>query len=156
MPIYKGTNEITSGNFYKGSTNIENGYKQTDSFFVNLVTIQFSSISGQGFTYTLPTSRTGDPGSLYPSTTFTILSNISANSTLTLPAGSAGDSIKIVNMSAFDSNGNYVAPSFTWTINPNGSEKIMRASNLVLDESTSSFELYYADAANGWVINGIS
>lgn len=72
MPIYKGTNEITSGNFYKGSTNIENGYKQTDSFFVNLVTIQFSSISGQGFTYTLPTSRTGDPGSSYPSTTFTI------------------------------------------------------------------------------------
>ena len=72
MPIYKGTNEITSGNFYKGSTNIENGYKQTDSFFVNLVTIQFSSISGRGFTYTLPTSRTGDPGSSYPSTTFTI------------------------------------------------------------------------------------
>lgn len=72
MPIYKGTNEITSGNFYKGSTNIENGYKQTDSFFVNLVTIEFSSISGQGFTYTLPTPRTGDPGSSYPSTTFTI------------------------------------------------------------------------------------
>lgn len=72
MPVYKGTSEITSGNFYKGSTSIENGYKQTDSFFVNLVTIEFSSISGQGFTYTLPTSRTGDPGSLYPSTTFTI------------------------------------------------------------------------------------
>jgi len=72
MPVYKGTSEITSGNFYKGSTSIENGYKQTDSFFVNLVTIQFSSISGQGFVYTLPVSRTGDPGSLYPSTTFTI------------------------------------------------------------------------------------
>ena len=72
MPVYKGTSEITSGNFYKGSTSIENGYKQTDSFFVNLVTIQFSSISGQGFTYTLPVSQTGDPGSSYPSTTFTI------------------------------------------------------------------------------------
>jgi len=72
MPVYKGTDEITSGNFYKGSVNIENGYKQTDSFFVNLVTIQFNSISGLGFTYTLPTSRTGDPGSSYPSTTFTI------------------------------------------------------------------------------------
>lgn len=72
MPIYKGTDEITSGNFYKGSTNIENGYKQTDSFFVNLVTIQFSSISGQGYTYTLPTPRTGNPGDPYPSTTFTL------------------------------------------------------------------------------------
>jgi hypothetical protein len=72
MPVYKGTSEITSGNFYKGSTSIENGYKQTDSFFVNLVTIEFSSISGQGFAYTLPVSQTGDPGSSYPSTTFTI------------------------------------------------------------------------------------
>jgi len=72
MPIYKGTSEITSGNFYKGSIDIENGYKQTDSFFVNLITIQFTSISGLGYTYTLPTSRTGDPGALYPSTTFTI------------------------------------------------------------------------------------
>jgi hypothetical protein len=27
---------------------------------------------------------------------------------------------------------------------------------LVLDEQTSSFELFYTDAANGWVINGIS
>ena len=106
----------------------------------------------QGYAYggALTSSATADIWKLY------ILSNISADSTLTLPAGSAGDSIKIVNMSAFDNNGNYVAPSFTWTINPNGSEKIMRASNLVLDESTSSFELYYADAANGWVINGIS
>jgi len=106
----------------------------------------------QGYAYggALTSSATADIWKLY------ILSNISADSTLTLPAGSAGDSIKIVNMSAFDSNGNYVAPSFTWTINPNGSEKIMRASNLVLDESTSSFELYYTDAANGWVINGIS
>lgn len=106
----------------------------------------------QGYAYggALTSSATADIWKLY------ILSNISADSTLTLPAGNAGDSIKMVNMSAFDSNGNYVAPSFTWTINPNGSEKIMRASNLVLDESTSSFELYYTDAANGWVINGIS
>ena len=106
----------------------------------------------QGYAYggALTSSATADIWKLY------ILSNILADSTLTLPAGNAGDSIKIVNMSAFDSNGDYSAPSYTWTINPNGSEKIMRASNLVLDESTSSFELYYTDAANGWVINGIS
>jgi len=85
-----------------------------------------------------------------------ILDNITADSTITLPAGTAGDSIKVTNMSSFDSSGNYLAPTYHWTINPNGSEKIMRANSLVLDESTSSFELYYTNAANGWVLNGIT
>ncbi len=85
-----------------------------------------------------------------------ILSNITADRTLTLPAGVAGDSIKFTNLSAFDANGNYAQSAYTWTINPNGSEKIMRTTSLVLDEQTSSFELFYTDAANGWVINGIS
>ena len=85
-----------------------------------------------------------------------ILSNITADKVLTLPAGVAGDSIKFTNLSAFDSNGAYSQSSFVWTINPNGSEKIMRTTSLVLDEQTSSFELFYTDATNGWVINGIS
>ena len=85
-----------------------------------------------------------------------VLSNISADKTLTLPAGNAGDSIKFTNLSAFDSNGLYSQSAYVWTINPNGSEKIMRTNTLVLDEQTSSFELFYTDAANGWVINGIS
>lgn len=85
-----------------------------------------------------------------------ILSNIAADKVLTLPAGGAGDSVKFTNLSAFDANGAYSQSSFAWTINPNGSEKIMRTTSLVLDEQTSSFELFYTDAANGWVINGIS
>jgi hypothetical protein len=85
-----------------------------------------------------------------------ILSNITADKTLTLPAGVAGDSIKFTNLSAFDANGAYAQSAYAWTINPNGSEKIMRTTSLVLDEQTSSFELFYTDAANGWVINGIS
>ncbi len=85
-----------------------------------------------------------------------ILSNITADKTLTLPAGVVGDSIKFTNLSAFDANGTYTQSAYAWTINPNGSEKIMRTTSLVLDEQTSSFELYYTDAANGWVINGIS
>jgi hypothetical protein len=85
-----------------------------------------------------------------------VLSNITADKTLTLPAGVAGDSIKFTNLSAFDANGAYAQSAYAWTINPNGSEKIMRTTSLVLDEQTSSFELYYTDAANGWVINGIS
>ena len=85
-----------------------------------------------------------------------ILSNITADKVLTLPAGAAGDSIKFTNLSAFDAIGAYSQSAYVWTINPQGSEKIMRTTTLVLDEQTSSFELFYTDAANGWVINGIS
>ena len=82
-----------------------------------------------------------------------ILSNITANKTLTLPAGTAGDSIKITNMSSLNAAGEYVEPVYTWTIATNGTEKIMRSSTLVLDASTQSFELFYTDATNGWIIN---
>jgi hypothetical protein len=82
-----------------------------------------------------------------------ILSNITADKTLTLPAGAAGNSIKITNMSSLDASGVYSQPSYTWSIATNGSDKIMRATSLTLDASTESFELLYTDAANGWVIN---
>ena len=85
-----------------------------------------------------------------------ILDAITADKTVTLPAGTAGDSIRFTNMSSLNASGVYSASSYSWTLNPNGSEKIMRSSTLVLDESTASFELYYSDAANGWIVNGIS
>ena len=82
-----------------------------------------------------------------------VLSNITADKTLTLPAGTSGDSIKITNMSSLDANGAYSQPAYTWSIATNGSDKIMRATSLTLDASTESFELLYTDSANGWVIN---
>ncbi len=85
-----------------------------------------------------------------------ILDNISADKIVTLPAGAACSSIRFTNMSSLNSSGVYTPSSFTWTINPNGSEKIMRSTSLVLDESTASFELFYSDASNGWIVNGIS
>ena len=48
MPLYKGTTEISSNKLYKASTNIENGYKGTSSFYINQVTIEFASITGLG------------------------------------------------------------------------------------------------------------
>jgi|TARA_B110000483_G_scaffold152949_1_gene181862 hypothetical protein len=52
MPIYKGTSEIASGNFYKGSANIENGYKENNSFYVNTLTfaLDFLVVGGGGDT----------------------------------------------------------------------------------------------------------
>lgn len=43
MPVYKGTTEITSGKLYKGASNIENGYKQTASFYVNAIAATVNS-----------------------------------------------------------------------------------------------------------------
>ena len=85
-----------------------------------------------------------------------ILDAISADKTVSLPAGTAGSSIRFTNMSSLNSTGGYVASSYCWTINPNGSEKIMRSTSLVLDESTASFELFYSDTTNGWIVNGLS
>ncbi len=85
-----------------------------------------------------------------------ILDAITADRTITLPAGTAGNSIRFTNMSSLDATGNYSASSYSWTIVPNGSEKIMRSTNLVLDESTASFELFYSNTTNGWIINGLS
>ena len=85
-----------------------------------------------------------------------ILDAISADRTVSLPVGSAGSSIRFTNMSSLNSTGGYAASSYVWTINPNGSEKIMRSTSLVLDESTASFELFYSDATNGWIVNGIN
>jgi len=48
MPIYKGASEIASGNFYKGSANIENGYKENNSFYVNSFTLDFLVVGGGG------------------------------------------------------------------------------------------------------------
>ena len=41
MPLYKGTTEIASGNLYKSDTSIENGYKETNQFYINETQISF-------------------------------------------------------------------------------------------------------------------
>jgi hypothetical protein len=51
MPIYKGTTAITSGNLYKATTEIENGYKGTDSFYENSVPFEADFLIAGGGTY---------------------------------------------------------------------------------------------------------
>ena len=137
---------------FGGNTNVQVASIDFNNFIVAAAGVNGAVVLKQGYEYggALTANATAVAWKYY------ILSNISADRTLTLPAGVVGDSIKFTNLSAFDANGNYVQSAYTWTINPNGSEKIMRTSSLVLDEQTSSFELFYTDAANGWVINGIS
>ena len=61
MPIYKGDTEIASGKLYKAAINIENGYKGTDSFYINEVTISFLNFPGVS-----DYSITGGPGETIP------------------------------------------------------------------------------------------
>jgi hypothetical protein len=68
-----------------------------------------------------------------------------ANLTLTLPASpDIADSIKISNFSSVD----------TCAIDPNSLKVMGAASNLVLDNRYSSFELVYTGTDKGWVIIG--
>jgi hypothetical protein len=74
MPVYKGNAEVTSGSLKKGATNIENGYKQTDQFYVNTnaITINFvDAISGATMS-TTQFSSIGTPGTAFSSFTRTI------------------------------------------------------------------------------------
>jgi len=105
----------------------------------------------QGYTYG---GALGDSGThVVTDWYYYILDNITANKSLTLPAGTVGASIKFTNLNGYNSLGVYSAPSHAWTINPNGSDNIMRASSLAVSNQ-SKFELFYTDAANGWVLNG--
>ena len=66
MPVYKGTTEITRGKQYKATTNIENGYKGTDSFYINETTLTINFTDNTGSNATLNSAAqvtlTGVPG----------------------------------------------------------------------------------------------
>ena len=59
MPVYKGTTEIASGKLYKAAANIENGYKGTDQFYVNEITVTLTAPTGWVLSQS---SITGLPG----------------------------------------------------------------------------------------------
>ena len=69
MPVYKGTTEIASGKLYKATTNIENGYKGTDSFYVNQTTLTINFTDNTGSNATLSSAAqvtlTGVPGAAF-------------------------------------------------------------------------------------------
>lgn len=83
MPVYKGTNEVTSGNLYKGSTEIQDGYKATDSFYVNETSISFLNFPGVS-DYVI-TGVPGDtiPGNRYRQWTVSANSGFAFNGTQT-------------------------------------------------------------------------
>jgi hypothetical protein len=90
MPIYKGSSEVTSGSLRKGSTEVQNGYKETSQFYVNQnsITILFvDSVSGATLN-TTQSFQTGTPG-----TAFTTITRIlTADSNRLITAASVSES----------------------------------------------------------------
>ena len=147
MPVYKGTTEITSGKLYKAAVNIENGYKGTNSFYVNetTLTITFtdSTPTGASLNSTSTITLTGTPGTNIPTQSRTINratnyilsspnvtksgdtdSNLSINSSLTGSTGFENISISIT--------GTYPTTNKTIAITANctATEKQSRSLNL--------------------------
>ena len=93
MPLYKGLNEITGGGLYKGTTEIENGLKNSAFFYENLSTISWVAPTGLGLTYGIPSpqSQIKDGGLAIDTVTFTITdpnANIQGTAVLAgLPSG---------------------------------------------------------------------
>ena len=83
MPIYKGTNQVASGNFYKGSTEIQDGYKATDPFYVNEISISFLNFPGVSDYIITGVPGTAIPGNRYQQWTATAPSGRAYNGTQT-------------------------------------------------------------------------
>ncbi len=79
MPVYKGTNEVTSGNLYKGTTEIQDGYKATDSFYVNEVTLIISFVNNTNLSSSGSLTRTlvGVPGDSFSTQNLTVSASAS-------------------------------------------------------------------------------
>jgi len=144
MPVYKGTTEITSGKLYKGATNIENGYKEIDPFYVNETTVSFATPTGQGFSYTTPSpqSSTGVPGSAFPSTTF-VISGGSQAITGTASVSGLPSTLSVTNQSYSGSG-----PGNSLTITIGGTFPTTSSLNTALTISGLSTVTYYTVSLN--------
>jgi len=102
MPVYKGDNEVTSGNLYKGTTEIQDGYKATDPFYVNEITLTIAFVDSTNSKITLDSassvSFTGVPGNSWTSFSRN-LTRADGTVRITGAAGSkSGDTQSILNI----------------------------------------------------------
>jgi len=93
MPIYKGSVEVTSGNLYKGSTEIQDGYKASDSFYVNQTTLTIQFVNNTGLSISegqLVNTLTGVPGQAINNTRV-VLSALNSQRLNSLSFSESGD-----------------------------------------------------------------
>ena len=117
MPIYKGSNEVTSGNLYKGSTNIEEGYKSTNQFYVNtlaVTNISPSSFSLSNASQNTPITITGGEGAVVNISESVGWASVTGGSPQTIPAGG----VLTVQIAVQTNGSNSAARSANLTITP--------------------------------------
>jgi hypothetical protein len=145
MPIYKGSNEVTSGNLRKGSTNIENGYKETSPFYTNTngITINFvDAISGATMD-TTQFSSVGVPGASFSSFSRTITVDsgriFSTNPTVS-ESGDSGNNVttsissQTSTSAVLNVSGTYPTSGATVTLTINGATQV-QLPNLVVTQN---------------------
>ena len=145
MPIYKGSTEVTSGNLRKGSTNIENGYKETSPFYTNTngITINFiDAISGATMS-TTQFSSVGVPGASFSSFSRTITTDSGRIFSGTVSVAEAGDGGNNVSASisgqgsttaTLNVSGTYPTTGTTVTLTVNGATQV-QLPNLVVTQN---------------------
>ena len=123
MPIYKGSNEVTSGNLYKGSTEVQDGYKATDSFYVNETTLTIAFVDNTGSTANLNSSASisliGIPGASFTQQqrVVTAASGYALNSVGCAESGDTGNNVTCsVSGGTININGTYPTTSVTVTL----------------------------------------
>ena len=142
MPIYKGSTEVTSGNLRKGSTNIENGYKETSPFYTNTngITINFiDAISGATMS-TTQFSSVGVPGASFSSFSRTITVDsgriFSTNPTVS-ESGDSGNNVttsissQTSTSAVLNVSGTYPTSGTTVTLTVNGATQVQLPSLVV-------------------------
>jgi len=149
MPIYKGTNEVTSGNLYKGTTEIENGYKATSSFYVNELTWTFSIpsvMSSTSVTSNNLTTFTGAPGSAVTGQTFKIL----CNSGYAFQGGAGGVSISGLptGMTASITASGYAGPGTNEVLVTLGGVYPQAGQNIAITATGGTVTAYYTATIN--------
>ena len=145
MPIYKGSTEVTSGNLRKGSTNIENGYKETSPFYTNTngITINFiDAISGATMS-TTQFSSVGVPGASFSSFSRTITVDsgriFSTNPTVS-ESGDSGNNVttsissQTSTSAVLNVSGTYPTSGTTVTLTVNGATQV-QLPNLVVTKN---------------------
>ena len=151
MPVYKGSNEVSSGNLKKGSTSIENGYKQTDQFYVNTnaIIINFvDAISGATMD-TTQFSSTGTPGSSFTPFTRTITTDSGRIFQGTVTVAESGDTGGNVSASisgqgsttaTLNVSGTHPNTGVTVTLTVNGATQVQLPNlNVVANENNAVF-----------------
>ena len=117
MPVYKGNNEVTSGNLYKGSINIEEGYKNTNQFYVNTLAVTNISFNGSNLSNSsqnVSITITGAEGAIVNISENVSWASITGGSPQTIPAGG----VLTVQMAVQANGNNSPARSGTLTITP--------------------------------------